>query len=295
MKKRAPSNKPPSIFKLFFRELKHDYFGLIGLVLLIALLLAIFIGAPIINSRYDVMWVSPRPLPVSPEDSGTVLGLDEMGRNQFHLLFVSARNSLYISLGITFFSYLLGITVGSLSGFYGGRVDNIVMRVTDTWSMIPFLMVVIVLLTVFSRSVANFIFFLTLFTWLGRARLIRAASLAQRQLDYISASKTLGTPNLMIIAREMLPNLVDVAVANFVITLAASIGIETGLSLLGFGLGWDYPSLGTMMQNAINPMYLRHFWWVWAPALTLVVVLMLCVNFVGNALQRVADPKQRFA
>ncbi|MDR0272104.1 MAG: ABC transporter permease [Clostridiales bacterium] len=285
--------KPPSIFKLFLKELKHDYFALAGLILFSIILLAIFIGAPVINYFYDVMRVDPKILPVSPADSGTLLGLDSLGRNQFHLLFVAARNSLYLAFGVTFFSFLLGATVGVISGFYGGKIDSIVMRITDTWSMIPFLMVVIVLLNIFGKTVFNFIFFLTIFTWVTRARLLRAAALAQRNLDYINASKTLGTPNLIIIIREMLPNLVDVAIANLVLTLAANIGIETGLSLLGFGLGWNYPSLGVMMQNATNPMYLQHFWWVWAPSLVLVVTMMLCVNFVGNALQRVSDPKQR--
>jgi peptide/nickel transport system permease protein len=169
------------------------------------------------------------------------------------------------------------------------------MRISDTWAMIPFVMVVIVLLNIYGRTVGNFILFFTIFGWVGRARVLRAAALSQRQMDYVNASKTLGTPNMTIIVREMLPNLIDVTVANFVLTIAANIGIETGLSLLGFGLGWNFPSLGVMMQNAVNPMYLQHFPWVWAPALVLVCVMMLCVNFVGNALQRVADPKQRFA
>jgi peptide/nickel transport system permease protein len=293
--KRPKPKKPPSIFTLFARELKHDYFALVGLILLIILLLVIFIGVAIINHFYDVMWVTPQIMPVSPSDSGTVLGLDRLGRDQFHLLFVAARNSLYISFGVTFFSFILGVFIGVISGFYGGRTDNILMRITDTWSMIPFLMVVIVLIVIFGRTVPLFITFLSLFTWVGRARLLRAAALQQRNMDYISASKTLGTRNIVIIVREMLPNLVDVTVANFVLTLAASIGIETGLSLLGFGLGWNFPSLGVMMQNATNPMYLQHFWWVWAPPLIIVVVMMLCVNFVGNALQRVSDPRQRFA
>jgi peptide/nickel transport system permease protein len=285
--------KPPSIFQLFLNELKHDYFALGGLMMLLIILPAIFIGAPIMNYFHDVMRVEPQILPVSPKESGTLLGLDNLGRNQLHLLFVAARNSLYLAFGVTFFSFLLGVTVGVFSGFYGGKIDSIIMRITDTWSMLPFLMVVIVLISIFGKTVFNFIFFLTLFTWVSRARLLRAAALSQRNMAYISASKTLGTPNIVIIFREMLPNLVDVTVANFVLTLAANIGIETGLSLLGFGLGWNYPSLGVMMQNATNPMYLQHFWWVWAPSLVLVIILILCVNFIGNALQRVADPKQR--
>ncbi|MCL2398347.1 MAG: ABC transporter permease [Defluviitaleaceae bacterium] len=289
------SEKPKSLLKLFFYELKHDILASVSLVMLIAIFLTIFIGAFIVESLFDVMWVTPRPLPVSPANSGTLLGLDSLGRNQFHLIFVAARNSLLISFGVTFFSFIFGIVIGVISGFYGGKTDNIIMRIVDTWNMVPFLMVVIALLSVLSRTVPVFIALLTAFSWVGRARLLRASALSQSQMDYISASKTLGTPNIVIMFREMLPNLVDVTVANFVLTLAASIGIETGLSLLGFGLGWDFPSLGTMMQNAINPMYLQHFPWVWAPALVLVCTIMLCVNFVGNALQRVADPKQRYA
>ena len=289
------SHKPPTFFTLFIRELKHDYFALISAVTLIILLLAIFIGTPIITSRYDVMWITPSQFPVSPSESGTVLGLDRMGRDQFHLLFVAARNSLYLSFAITSLSFLIGIPIGIISGFYGGKIDNIVMRVTDTWSMVPFLMIVIVLLTVFSRTVFTFILFFSLFMWAPRARLLRAATLAQKQQDYINASKTLGTPNFLIMVREIFPNLVDVTVANFVLIQAATIGIETGLSLLGYGLGWDYPSLGVMVGNARIPLNLQHFPWVWMPAMVLVIVLMLCVNFVGNALQRVSDPRQRYA
>jgi len=271
------------VFANFFWEVWGDRFAFFSLVILAVILPVVFVGAPIVSHFYDVSWVSPSVLPVSPAESGTLLGLDEMGRNQFYLLFVAARNSFFLAAAVTFFSFVLGVGVGVFSGFYGGKIDHIVMRVTDTWSMLPFLMVVVVLLNVFGKTVFNFILFFTLFTWIFRARLIRAAALSVRESEFISASKTLGTPNIVIIFREMLPNIVDIVVANFVLTLAANIGIETGLSLLGFGLGYDYPSLGVMLQNAVNPFYLRYFWWTWLPPLALVVIMMLCINFLGNA------------
>ena len=272
-------------------EIRRDPFALCGAIILAIILPAVFIGAPIVARFYDVAWVSPTILPVSPAESETFLGLDEMGRNQVYLLFVAARNSFFLAFAVTFFSFALGATVGVFSGFYGGKIDHIIMRVTDTWSMLPFLMVTVVLLNIFGKTVFNFILFFSLFTWIFRARLIRAAALSVRESEFIAASKTLGTPNIVIIFRELLPNIVDIAVANFVLTLAANIGIETGLSLLGFGLGYDYPSLGVMLQNAVNPFYLRYFWWTWLPPLGLVVTMMLCINFLGNALQRVADPR----
>ena len=287
------STKPPNMFSLFWRELRHDILGFISLILLGVILVGIYIGAPVIESRMDVMRNDLLRQNQSPEQSGTLLGTDDVGRFVAPLLVVSARNSLNVAFGVTALSFLIGLIIGIVSGFYGGRTDNIIMRIVDTWQMIPFLMAVIAIISIAPRSTGMFIFLLTAFTWMGRTRLVRAAALQNRNLDYISASKTLGTRNIVIIIREMLPNLVDIIVANFVLTAAANIGIETGLSMLGFGMGMEYPSLGTMLQNALHPVNLQFRWWTWAPAVVLVVTIMLCINFVGNVLQRVADPRQR--
>ena len=304
------STKPPSMLKLFWRELIHDKPALISLFLFTFLVLAIFILAPYINANYNVMWqdLSLRNLPPSEAAGlynslgertgflGLNFGTNAHGRDIARLTIVSARNSLIITFVVTFLSFVIGVAVGLFSGFYGGHVDNVIMRVTDTWSMLPTLMVLIAIISILDeRTMGMFIVLLTLFTWMGRARLVRAAALQNRNMDYIAASKTLGTRNLTIIFREMVPNLVDVIVANFVLTLAANMGIEVGITILGFGLGWHTPTLGTMINQAIQPVNLQFFPWVWAPAIILVFTLMLCIHFIGTALQRVSDPKQRYA
>ena len=310
------STKPPSMLSLFWREIKNDYFALIGLSLLVIIFLGVYIGAVVIQSRMNVMQPDLESANISPAgmqhqtvwdfetfelrqdwvDTGytTLLGTDRVGRPIAPLMIVSARNSLNIALVVTALSFMAGLFVGIVSGFFGGHIDNIIMRLVDTWSMLPSTMVIIAMIAMADqRSVFLFIMLLTMFGWMGRTRLVRAASLQQCNLDYIAASKTLGTRNFVIIFREMLPNIVDIVVANFVLTLAANIGIETGLTLLGFGLGIEYPSLGTMIGAALFPINLQFYWWTWAPAIILVVSIMLCINFVGNALQRVADPRQR--
>ena len=308
------STKPPSMLKLFWREIKHDYFALIGFVLLVVTFLVIYVGAVIIQARMDVMVPDLTKQNVSPAgfqqqtvwgadgvatqfvdiEFPTLLGTDSIGRQVAPLMIVSARNSLNIGLAVTALSFAIGLIVGLVAGFYGGHVDNAIMRIVDTWSMLPGLMVIIAIISMAEdRTMLLFIVLLTMFTWMWRTRLVRAAALQQCNLDYIAASKTLGTRNIVIIFREMLPNIVDIVVANFVLTMAVNIGIETGLTLLGFGLGIEHPSLGTMINNALDPQNLQFFWWTWAPAMILVISIMLCINFVGNALQRVADPRQR--
>jgi len=288
------STKPPSMFGLFWREIKHDILAFISLILLVILLLGIYIGAPIIQSQMDVMRNDLLIRNQSPEESGSLLGTDSNGRFIAPLLVVAARNSLNVAFAVTALSFAIGVIIGILSGFYGGTIDNIVMRIVDTWTMLPAFMVMIAVISLSPvRSTALFIVIFTLFTWMARARLIRAAALQNRNMDYISASKTLGTRNIVIMIREMMPNLVDVIVANFVLTAAVNIGIETGFSVIGFGMGIEHPSLGVMISNALQPVNLQFRWWTWAPAVILVITIMLCINFVGNVLQRVADPRQR--
>ena len=287
------STKPLNFFQLFMKEIRHDILGMIALVVLVTLLLGIFIGAPIINSQMNVMSNNLLIRNQSPAETGTLLGTDSNGRYIAPLMVVAARTSLIIGLSVAGLSFIIGLLAGVVACFYGGNTDNIIMRITDTWSMLPGLMVMIAVIPLMPRTPLNFILLLTAFGWMMRTRLVRATALQIRSLDYISASKTLGTPNIVIIFRDVLPNLVDVVVANFVITVAASIGIETGLTILGFGLGMEVPTLGALINNAIQPVNLQFFWWTWAPAVVFLITIMLCINFVGNVLQRVADPRQR--
>jgi peptide/nickel transport system permease protein len=308
------STKPLNMFQLFLKELRHDLFGILGAFVLVVLVLGVYITAPIIENNIDVhrnnliiQNQSPEDLrAMSPETLGvflgidsvppilTIFGTDNVGRFVAPYMIIGARNSFNIGLSVAALSFIIGLIVGSISGFYGGRVDNIIMRITDTWTMLPSLMCMIAILAILPRRTPlAFILIFTLFSWTARTRLVRAAALQNRNLDYISASKTLGTRNIVIMVREMLPNMVDIIVANFVLTVAASIGIETGLTMIGWGLGLEHASLGAIIANSVQTVNLQFRWWTWAPALIMVVTMMLSINFVGNVLQRVADPRQR--
>lgn len=127
----------------------------------------------------------------------------------------------------------------------------------------------------------------------GKARLIRSKVLAEKELDYVSASKTLGTPNWKIMIFQVLPNLSSIIIVSVTLNLAGNIGIESGLTFLGFGLPESTPSLGTLVSYARNPDVLQDKWWIWLPASMMILMLMLCINFIGQALKRSADAKQR--
>ena len=279
-------------WKIMWKEVYHDKLALVGLVLFIILVVTVYVWAPFIDqSAAEVVNLRLRNLPPSREHW---LGTDPGGRDMLQMLILAARNSFNIAFLVTLGGTLIGVMVGLLAGYYAGHLDNIVMRILDFINMIPFIMLIIVFVSLIPNyTPVTFALIFIAFSWQGTARLIRAKALQQGRLDYVSASKTLGTRNFMIIFREMLPNLVSIITSNLTITLAANMGIETGLTFLGFGLPTGTPSLGALVHFARTPYNMENRAWLWLPAALLIIIMMLCINFVGQALNRAADAKKR--
>ena len=209
-------------------------------------------------------------------------------------MILGARNSITIAFFVTLITGFIGIAVGLITGYFGGWIDNIFMRIIDFFITIPSLMIIIVLVTMIPKyTVTEFIFIMSTFLWVGTARLVRSKSLTESRRDYVNASKTMGTRDTTIIFKEIMPNLSSILIVEMTLNFAGNVGLETGLSYLGFGLPPSVPSLGTLVSYANNPLILEEKWWVWLPASLLILFLMLAINYVGQAIRRSADAKQR--
>lgn len=284
----------PSFARTIWREIKNDKMALISLILLTIILVTAYISPLLIDQEalkrvnFLNVW--------KPPSADNWLGTDDGGRDVFGQLMIGARNSFTIGIAVTVIAGLIGLTYGLISGFYGGLVDNIMMRILEFLMVLPTLMIIIVLVTIIpDYNVFTFILILSLLYWLGKARLIRSRAIQERELDYINASKTLGTPSWKIMLFEMFPNLSSLVIVNMTLTLAGNIGIETGLTFLGYGLPAGTPSLGTLISFARNPDLVKNKWWSWLPAALLILVMMLCINYVGQAIKRASDARQRLA
>ncbi|MFD1990019.1 ABC transporter permease [Paenibacillus nicotianae] len=284
--------KSPSSWSILGKELIKDKMAMLSLIFL-ALFLIVIYGSVFFIDQEAVTKVDLTSIK-APPSADHWLGTDRAGSDIFGQVVIGARNSITIAFAITIFAAAIGLSIGLIAGFFGGIVDNIIMRFIDFILVLPFLMLVIVFVTIVPKyNIWSFIFIMTAFLWVGKARLIRAKVLAERELDYVQASKTLGTPNWKIIAFGILPNLSSIVIVNMTLNLAGNIGIETGLSFLGFGLPQSTPSLGTIVSNATDPDILQNYWWMWLPASLLILVLILAINFVGQALKRATDARQR--
>ncbi|APB35593.1 MAG: ABC transporter permease [Weizmannia coagulans] len=288
----AETEKSPSGFSIIWRELIKDKMAVISMIVLGLILVTVY-GMSLILNENEIVKVDLLSI-YAPPSAEHWLGTDYGGRDIFGQLIIGAKNSFTIGLAITLITGAIGLAVGLIAGYFGGIIDNIIMRIIDFILVLPFLMLIIVLVTIVPKyNVFSFILIMSAFLWVGKARLIRSKTLAERELDYVSASKTLGTPDWKIILFQVLPNLSSIIIVNLTINLASNIGIESSLTYLGFGLPESTPSLGTLVSYATNPDVLQHKWWIWLPASLLILVMMLCINFIGQALKRAADARQR--
>lgn len=285
-------SSPPTGFQVIAREFMKDKLAMFSLISLIVVIGSIYIWAWQIDHT-QLMRISLRDKLAEPGEKFW-LGADKGGRDILGQLVVGARNSLTIAISVTLLTGFIGVVIGLVTGYFGGWIDNIFMRIIDFFITIPSLMIIIVFVTIVPKyNILIFILIMSVFLWVGTARVIRSKALSESRRDYINASKTLGTGNFVIIFKEMMPNLSSLLIVEMTLNFAGNVGLETGLSFLGFGLPPSTPSLGTLVSYATDPFIMENAWWNWLPAALLILLLMLAINYVGQAIRRSADARQR--
>ena len=294
VEKLESESSPPTGVQVVLREFLKDKLAMISLIGISAIIVTVLILAFYVIDQTAVMKIQLLERYTEPGVRGYLLGADEGGRDMFGQLIIGAKNSILIAVAITVIANVLGITLGIIMGYYGGWVDNLFMRIIDFFVTLPTLMIIIVVVTIIpSYGILELILIIAAFQWMGTARLVRSKALSEARRDYISASKTMGTSDFAIMFKGLLPNLSSLLIVEVTLSFAGNVGIEAGLSFLGFGLPPSTPSLGTLVAYAMNPIILSSKWWVWLPASIVILILMLGINYVGQALRRSADAKQR--
>lgn len=293
-KSKESDNKKAVVgFGVIVREFKRDKVAMGSFIIFVTLIATIFITSMFLNQD-KVMQVSILNRYANPGKNGYIFGADEAGREILWQLIIGARNSITIGFSVTIISSMVGLFIGTISGYYGGRIDNFIMRIVDFVSILPRLLFIIAFLQIVPNyTILAFILIMSAFSWTGYTRLYRSKALSESSLEYIKAAKTLGASDFRIMTCELLPNMSSVIIVNLILAFAGNIGLETGLSYLGFGLPSATPSLGTLISYASNSDVIKNKIWVWLPASILILVLMLCINYIGQALHRASDSKQR--
>jgi len=241
-------------------------------------------------------WLAPfQPLSIGkdsfrPPDSTYLLGTDDLGRDLLSGVLWGARVSLLVGLLSAFTSTLIGVIVGSASGYYGGWADDLLMRLTEFFLVIPRFFLALIIVALFGSSIWNIIFVIGILSWPVTARLVRAEFLSLRGKEFVEAVRAIGAPDRRIILRHMLPNAGPPIVISGSLQIARAILMEAGLSFLGLG-DPNQMSWGMMLYNAQR--FLRHAWWTATfPGLAIFFIVM-GFNLIGDGLNDALNPKQK--
>ncbi|MDR2661258.1 MAG: ABC transporter permease [Lactobacillaceae bacterium] len=283
------------------REFKKDKAGLFSLILVSVLLIFIFVYAILIKTgdfvNVNIMDQYLTPFSSTVNEAGKsifhILGTDDGGRDEFKLLVVAARNSLFIAIAYTIITQLIGLLVGLISAYNGGIVDWLIMRFIEFLALIPTLMAVMVFVTIIPKyTPITLILVFTAVTWFANVRFVRSNALAQVNMDYVKAAKLSGASPFRIMFKEILPNMSSLIIADATLSLAGNIGLEVGLAFLGFGLPAASPSLGTLLNLATDPENMTDRLWVWLPSAVLIVLFTISIVTIGQTIRRAADQRQ---
>jgi peptide/nickel transport system permease protein len=274
-----------------FRKIRRQRGAVIGGAILVVVIVTAVL-AP---------WIAPYDIhtqvgdPFDPPSWSHPLGLDDGGIDMVSLLMWGMRISLVVGFAATFVSMVIGGSIGLVSGYFGGKTDTILMRITDYFLVIPDVPLMIVVAAIWGPSLFHIIIVIGILLWTGTARVIRAQVLSVRERAYVKRTRALGAGHFRIVMRHVLPQVAPLLIANTVLTIAVAVFDETALSFLGLS-DPSRISLGKLIENAFQRAAISAgAWWAIVPPGVLVALIILACSLLGGAVEDALNPRLRVA
>ena len=295
MRLKAKAYEPTDVLvsESFFRKAVLRFFrhklAVVGLVVFVVVILMSIFYPMIVDSSvaFDVNYAALNKGP----QKGHIMGTDALGRDVFMRLMLGGRVSLSVGIVAAVFSTLIGITLGGIAGFFGGKVDNIIMRFTDTMMCFPFMVICMVLVSIFGAGVGNTMMAIALLKWTNAARITRGEILYLRERQFIEADKALGINRFKTLFAHIIPNAISPIIVNTTFVMADTIMTEASLSFLGMGVLLPTPTWGNMLRESSTMVILSTRPWLWLPPGLMIALTVLSINFLGDGLRDALDPR----
>ncbi|HTI66407.1 MAG TPA: ABC transporter permease subunit [Caulobacteraceae bacterium] len=286
---RSAAVKGRSLWDDARRRLFRNRAALVSVIVLGLLVVAAIVGPYLTPYPYDQ--VNKNDVWVGPLSGDHLIGTDSLGRDLLARLLIGLRVSLAVGVVATFVSLVIGVAWGAVAGYVGGRLDELMMRIVDILYSLPFIFFVILLMVTFGRNFILMFVAIGAVEWLTMARIVRGQTLSLKQKEFVEAARAAGVKPAGIVARHIVPNLLGPVVVYVTLTIPAVILAESFLSFLGLGVQEPLTSLGTLISKGAQDMELAP-WLLIFPSIVMVVTLM-CFNFIGDGLRDAIDPKDR--
>ena len=269
-----------------WRRFRSHHLAMVSLIC-VGFLVLVSILAPWIAPYDPEAIVGPFSAPPCAE---FLLGTDQIGRDILSRLLYASRVSIMVGVMATLISTLIGVTLGLVAGYFSGIVDMIIMRFTDMIMSFPYILLVLVAASIFRPGFWSIVLILGFVDWPGDARLVRGNVLALRETNFVKSSIVAGMPVRHILYSEIRPNTMAPILVYATSVLALSILDEAALSFLGLGIQAPAASLGNMLNGAESLTVLTRLPWLWLPPGILIIVLVIAINFIGDALRDALEP-----
>jgi peptide/nickel transport system permease protein len=280
-------------YRRALRSMLQTKWPLLAVLILLGVTFAAIFGpsiAPLDPNRQDIMMRLADPLAVGRRHALFLLGTDGLGRDVFSRLIYGARVSLLVGICSILVGGTIGIVAGLFAGYFGGWVDDVIMRLGDIQLAFPFILLAIMFLVILGPGVLNIIIVLGVGQWVTYARIVRAQTLSLREKEYVEAARALGDSTLFIIFRTILPNIIAplTVIASF--NVASVILSEASLSFLGLGVPPNVPTWGAMLADSRDQLMANKWWLAFFPGMA-IVLTVLSFNILGDWLRDFLDPR----
>ena len=292
-----------SLRDLTWRRFRRHKMAIVGLGVLILLIIYSFGGAFFVTEKYSNFTNTKERL--QPPSAEHPFGTDTVGRDLMARTIYGGQISIIIGITAAFVEVMMGILIGAIAGYFGGKIDAFLMRFTEAMLNLPQLLLLIVMAKFFSSDIKNInlfgrefsgsvvviIFIIGLTSWPYLARIVRAEFLSIKEREFILAARAAGTPTWEIIFKHILPNSIAPIVVSATLGVAGAISLEAYVSFLGLGVRAPTATWGNMLENAYR--YIESAYWMWLFPGLFIVLIVLSINFLGDGLRDALDPRSR--
>ncbi len=259
--------------------------GTLLLIAVVAIVGPLFSPHRYFDSNLDMRLIEPT------FNALRLFGTDDLGRDLFVRTLMGVRITLAVAIVATMVSLIIGVTYGAVAGYVGGKVDAVMMRFVDTLYALPFIFFVILLMAYFERNFWLMFVAIGAVNWLDMARIVRGQTISLKEREFVAAAQLIGVPPGRIIFRHIVPNLMGIVVVYVTLTVPQAILIESFMSYLGLGIQEPQTSLGSLVNNGVRHMETAP-WILLIPA-TILALILICFNFLGDGIRDQLDPKER--
>lgn len=276
-----------------WRRFRRNRLAVLGAVLVLLLVMIAFLAPLLVHLGIIINPITQQVenIEVGPGVAGHPFGTDELGRDTLSRLMYGSRISLSVGILVQGIILPIGLAIGLMAGYFGGRVDNLLMRFTDIWYAFPDLLFVLVLVSVFGPSLLSIFGAIALVNWVNLARLVRGQVLSLKEKEFIEAARSSGSPPLKLIVKHLLPNSLGPIIVTLTFGIPQAIFLEAALSFLGVGIQPPTPTWGQMVNDGYEAIYANPTSVVF-PALAIGFTL-LAFSFIGDGLRDALDPRMR--